>query len=242
MGIGMIGMVPVIILGACSMFLLMSVVMRDQMRDLMLLISMWLVASLYVVVIGEFWYYHYCLMIIPAVLTTCYFLKLYEKHRQAFVLIIVTVLILFSTIIAGWSPGMGMSVYHQSIGRDLVVSNLTNTTDLLQQPSTLYLDEGQSSYYFPTLSACRYVSPQPYRRDMPDWDLKSRPEYWDTRSCILNYTGKYLIVNPDWFNLNVSTHQEVADKISAEYTLAYPNIFHEKIPLGNNSWDIYQRR
>ena len=241
-GIGMVGMVPVIVLGVCSMFLLMSIVMKEQMRDLTLLVLMWLVGTVYVIIIGEFWYYHYCLMIVPAVLTGCYFLKLYPNHQEAFVLTVVAVLVLFVTIVAGWSPGMGLAVYHQSNERDVVVLNLTTTTDLLQQPTTLYLDEGQSSFYFPTRSACRYISPQPYRRDMPDWDMTSRPEYWETRSCILNYTGKYIIINRNWLGLDISTHREIVEMLDTEYTDTYPNIFHAEVPAGNNSWDIYQRR
>jgi hypothetical protein len=241
MGIGTVGMVPVIMAGVCSMFLLLSIVMKEHIRDMRLLIGAWLVASVYVVIIGEFWYYHYYLMLIPALFTILYFLKLYPSHRQVFTAIVLFVLILFVTIVAGWSPGMGSILYNDSANRVTSIAELPVTADVLNQPTTLYLDEGQISFYFPTHTACRYIDPLPYQRDIPEWSMKSRQEYWDTRSCILNYTGKYIIINPFWFNLTVSTHSEAANKLATEYTIAYPNIFGVPVPEGNNTWDIYQR-
>jgi hypothetical protein len=67
---------------------------------------------------------------------------------------------------------------------------------------------------------------------MPDWSMKNTSEYWEMKDCALNYTGKYIILDPVWFNLIVDTHSEMADKLDDEYTRVY----------ASNYWDIYQRK
>jgi len=230
-GLGVIGFVPLIVIGSFIGFLILSIATKYHLQDIKLLLAMWFVAALYVLIISEFFYYHYFLMLIPAILTICYFLKYYVYHNYAFLALVVLILFLFVGFVSGWSWGLGYRGYMYWSEHDASAADISGRYDILTQPVTLYLNDGEASYYFPTRSACRYVGALPLQRHMPDWDMSSVPAYWEMQNCSLNYTGKYVIVNPVWFKLNVTTHSDIASKLDTEYTKVYSNL-----------WDIYQRK
>ena len=242
-GIGISGTAPIIMVGACAGFMVLSIVVRKHMRDVGLLAGMWLVGAVYVYYLAEFWYYHYYLMLIPAILTTCYFFKLYEYHREAFAVIVVATLILFCAVVAAWSPGMDFTQFKMMDERNRVLDSVLENTDMISQPTTLYLDSGSFAYLIPTRSACRYVGALPYQRDMPEWSMKNTPEYWEDRNCSLAYTGKYIVLASHWFDLNASTHQEMAQKLNTEYT-RITNSTNDYSVGGITEWywEIYQRK
>jgi hypothetical protein len=225
-GAGVIGFAPLIIVSVCVSFILLSIVTKEHLRDLKLLLAMWLVAALYVLIISEFYYYHYFLMLIPSILTICYFLKIYPYYKEAFVAIVIMVLVIFAGVVSGWSWGLAFNGYTHWAEREASASDISARFDIVAQPVTLYLNEGDAAYYFPTRSACRYVGSLP-----PVWNMSGTNEYWEMRNCSLEYTGKYVIVFPLWVDLNVTTPTELSDKINTEYTKVY-----------SNYWDIYQRK
>jgi len=240
-GISMIGMAPIIVFGACSLLLLLSVVVKEQMRNIGLLLLMWGISSAYVMYIAQFFYIHYYLMVIPAIFTLCYFLKLYDHHQSVFILIVVTVIILNVTIISGGSLVMAFSEYKTADERQILVDNITENTDILSQPTTLYLDDGSLSYYFPTPSACRYVGSVPYERNSLTQNITFSKEYWENRNCTLAYTGKYILVNRNFFNFSAPPLKEISTKIKNEYAMIYT--FDEKNQLDIRWWwNIYERK
>ncbi len=190
---------------------------------------MWLVAAVYVLTISEFFYYHYYLAVIPAIFICLYFLKLYPHHQVSLVLLVITVLIIYCAVCATCSVGLAGKGYgfldEQQQTAALI---LTAHPDLLTQPSTLYLDDGLASYYFPTQSACRYVGALPIQRNAPDWDTTTTKEYWEQLNCSLNYTGKYVIVNPTF--MNISYHTTLKHKLDTEYNITVGHV-----------WDLYSR-
>jgi hypothetical protein len=138
---------------------------------------------------------------------------------------------------------MDFTQFKMTDQRNQILDNVTQHTDMISQPTTLYLDSGSFAYLIPTRSACRFVGALPYQRDVPNWSMKNTPEYWEDRNCSLAYTGKYIVVAPHWFDLNVSTHQEIADKINTEY-FKIQN-FSGTYSVGGITewyWEIYQRK
>lgn len=228
---GVVGFIPMIVVGVFMIFFLLSVTTKLHIRDLRLLLAMWLVGLVYVLFVSEFFYYHYYIMLIPTILTTCYFLKVYTFRDRAFAAIILLVLVIFAGVVSGWSLGLAFKGYTHWNDIDSDAAIISELYDLTDQPVTLYLDDGEASYYFPTISACRYVAALPYQRHTPVYDMSKSPEYWEERSCILNYTGNYILIKPVWFKLNATTHTEVVDKLTAEYTRVY-----------TSTWDVYQRK
>jgi hypothetical protein len=236
-GIGVIGFIPLVIIGVVSLFLVVSTFEDDDesgfgkhVRDLGLLVAMWGLAAVYVFFIAEFFYLHYFVMLIPAILTVCYFLKLSKYRDPAFAILALVILLIFALVVSGWAAGLSFKGYSYWSERQSMADEILMSNDILSQPSTLYLDQGSAAYYFTTPSACRFVAALPYQRDMPNWDMKMLPQYWEMRNCSLDYTGKYVIVDPIWFNLSVSTHSEIADKLSTEYVKVYSSF-----------WDVYRK-
>jgi hypothetical protein len=230
-GLGVIGFIPVVVIGGFVLFLVLSIANREHFRTIKLLLLMWGISAVYVLIISEFFYYHYYLMLVPAILTICYFLKFYKHHKYAFAILVVAVLIIFCGVVSEWSVGLEGRGYVYQSARQASVTAILSKYDILNQSTTLYLDAGGvMPYYFPTKSASRYVGSLPMQRHMPDWNMSKLPEYWENLNQSLNYTGKYVIVEPYSFNLTVYTHSKIANKLNTEYTKVY-----------SNGWDIYQR-
>lgn len=227
-GMGMIGFVPVIVIGFFTLFGVLSVTTKDNVRVVKWLLLMWIVASVYVLIISEFFYQHYYLMLIPAILTICYFFKFYHNHEPAFIVIIILILIIFSGLVSFWSLN-GFN-YKYASDRNISATAIKSKFDVMTQPVTLFYDYGFGAYYFPTRSACRYVGPLPYERHMPDWNMNGTLAYWEILDCTMSYTGKYVIVDDDWAVLDSPTHSELANKLNTEYTKVYTDY-----------WDLYQR-
>lgn len=229
-GIRILWFIPIIIIGIVVLFELLTIKDVNKRRNIGLLLGMWIISILYVLVISEFFYYHYYLMLFPALFTICYFLCHYAFPKPAFWVIVILTLVVFTGVVAEWSPGLQGKEYVFQSERERVVTDILSRYDLLNQSTILYLDTGESAYFFPVKSASRYVGAIPYQRDMPGWDMKQTPAYWENLNESLAYRGKYVIVNPTWFNLTVSTHSAIADKLDREYVRVY---------VGR--WDVYLR-
>ena len=228
-GLGVVGFMPVIVIGLFVTFLLLSVLRREHLKEFGFLLLMWVVAAVYVLVISEFFYYHYMLMLVPAILTVMYFLKLYEHHQATLAILVAVILIIYCAVVASWSLGLAGKAYVTNQDRaDLVRLILSEYPDLLTQPATLYLDDGLVAYYLPTQSACRYVGALPIQRNRPNWDMTATKEYSELMGCALNYTGKYVIVNDQWMNL--SYHTSLKLKLDSEYNMT-----------SEHYWSVYSR-
>lgn len=107
-----------------------------------------------------------------------------------------------------------------------------------KEPSLLYLDPGDAPYFFRANSSCRYICPLPVQRDAPGWDLSGNADYQEEYTCILNYTGKYIVFDTgnhydgttDWFLESSEHRQPIMKKLRNEYELVY-----------TGGWRIYQR-
>jgi len=189
---------------------------------------MWVVSSVYVLIIQEYFYYHYLLMLIPATLTILYFLKLYVHPQMAITILVVAILIIYCGVVSSWSVGLAgkgyVNIQEREDTADLI---LAEYPDLLDHP-ILYLDDGLAAYYFPTQSACRYVGALPIQRNKPKWDMTGYDEYQDLMGCALNYTGKYVVVYDPWFNL--SYHTALKSKLDTEYNIT-----------SEHYWNVYSR-
>ena len=230
-GLGVIGFLPLIVVGLFVTFLLLSVVRREHLRDVGLLLLMWVVAAMYALVIQEFFYYHFYLGVIPAILTCLYFLKLYEHHRAAMVILVVAILIIYCGVVSSWSVGLAgkgyVNIQEREDTADLI---LAEYPDLLDQPSTLYLDDGLAAYYFPTQSACRYVGALPYQRHTAIWNMSDKQEYWDMRNCAMAYTGKYILVDESFIPTTIPVRSELRYKLDTEYNMTAVHY-----------WSVYSR-
>ena len=92
---------------------------------------------------------------------------------------------------------------------------------LSQQDIILYLTgDGISAYYYGAPSQCRYFTLEAIKRansNVGARDLQNRPVFQESMQCILSYQGKYLILTPEWKQLQ--QFPQVMNKIATEYEL-----------------------
>ena len=231
-GVGVIGFLPIVIIGLFVTFLLLSVIRKEHVGDVGLLLLMWVVAAMYSLIIQEFFYYHFYLAVIPAILTIGYFLKLYEYHDAAFTILVAVILIVYVGVVASWSVGLAGTGYAKWTDYDNAAIEILTRYPITDQPTVLYLDDGLASYYLPAPTACRYVGALPIQRHTMNWDMTGVPAYWEQQNCSLRYTGNYIIIDDTFMNISASaTQTDLRTKVYSEYQLVY-----------HNKWDIYQRR
>ena len=230
---GLIAFSPLIVIGFLLLPFIILKVDNSQLKDILLILLSWFPPILMVFIQGEFFYYHYFPMVVPAIITCCYALKVLSNQTRVFWIIIVAVLLCLSVFVAGWSFGMGYKGYAHWNSIDSAAKEVDLKFNISNEPSTLYLSAGEPSYYFNSPSACRYVLPLPLQRNTPEWNMTKYPEYWENLNCTLNYTGKYIISDDlSWQNYTLPTHVAVKQKLETGYYKVWDD----------DIFDIYERR
>jgi len=122
--------------------------------------------------------------------------------------------------------------------KDPVSTEVNSIYHLDQEPTILYLDAGDSPYFFRANSSCRYSTPLPFQRDDPgNWSLSWMPEFQEEYSCINNYQGKYIIMDVnsnfefDWIGMHKPNRQDLKNLLESNYT-----------PVWEKCWLIYQKK
>ena len=122
--------------------------------------------------------------------------------------------------------------YHTRINDSAIINNQYH---LDQQQSVLYLDFGDAPFFFRANSSCRYVAPLALARNRPGWNLSGLSQYQEEYSCIKNYQGQFIVMEPDdpigdWLGENVTTMQPIIKMIRTNYTQVY-----------GGSWRIWEK-
>lgn len=188
------------------------------------LVLLWITPLILVFIQQEFFSYHYTVLIFPAVISMIGFINnlagdggLEELVSFGLILTIFVVFIPYPSI---WG------MYYQQ--QTNYWANLQGTADKINaefhvndQPVVLYMDAGNAPYYYGVPSACRYIQPLPVWRNVHDTNA-----YRETRDCILNYKGNYIISTPGWVEHDETIRQPVMKNYSV--------VFY-------GWWDIWQR-
>ena len=134
-------------------------------------------------------------------------------------------------------------VMHSSVGvftkierdfwgnKEMLADKVDALTNIRSEQSILYLDAGEAPYLFEVNSSCRYLSPLPIQRDRPDWNLSALAAYQEAYSCVMNYTGEYIVAdgNGGWFGYDNPRKKPILDKLNREYQIVW-----------NKSWVVYK--
>lgn len=122
--------------------------------------------------------------------------------------------------------------------KDPAAAKVNAIYHLNQEPSILYLDAGDSPYFFHANSSCRYSTPLPYQRDDPvNWSLEWMPQFQEEYACIKNYQGNYIIMDANsnfefnWIGLHKSNRQDLKNLLERNYTLVWWDC-----------WEIYKKK
>lgn len=194
---------------------------------------LWLFPLIIVFAMGEFFLYHYAVLIFPAIVSIAIYVRdppPVAPLKSIFSFCIFTMVILW--LIFTSTFGLITAVENQIwADENAHATEAKLLFDIEEQPSTLYLDTGTAAYFFHTNTSCRYTGVLPVQRNRPEWNTTNLPAYTELYDCIMAYDGKYIIGMDWWFGRGLSEREEIYRKIDNEYSLVY-----------NRSWDIYQRK
>jgi hypothetical protein len=196
-------------------------------------ILMWVSPLLSTYIQSEFFLYHYTGLIIPAVISIIIFLTTnYQKHTKViFTLVLIITSGIFFMSCSIWTDTHA-HIWDNQISNASIIKEKFNISD---KTTILYLDTGTTAYFLGAPSACRYTYPLITNRGYAIEKVNSSLEYANAKSCIMNYTGKY-IVALDW---SLNGDPDISTKVKSEYTKVY-----------NGSWwsykdetgDLYERK
>lgn len=193
---------------------------------------MWIAAFAIVFIQGEFFIYHYFVIILPGI--AAFVIELYRsdetRRKTLYILSIASMLGLWA--IFNSPVGMITTTENELYAGEFVNSAYANEKwDISNESSVLFLDPGSAPYFFLTNSSCRYSGPLPVQRHRPEWDVSYLSAYKEEYQCIMNYTGKYIVGLDWWFGEDLPERAEIYQKFNSEYIHVY-----------NGSWDIWERK
>ncbi len=241
-GFGLVGFMPLIVIGLVVGVMACCYAGPRDRRDLGLLLALWAIPVAIVLIQSEYFYYHFAPMIFAAIFTVLWALKKVPKPDRWFLGVVVTVLVLWALLVAGWSPALHGTPWAYWKDRTNGAEAIDALYNLSGQPELLYLDAGDGPWLFGAPSACRFVTPLPVQRNLPEWNITAVPGYRDTWDCIVNYQGDYILSNDPWWRWNVTTHAPLKEIIDARYVHVWNST--EKA-LKHPAWtglDVYVKR
>lgn len=206
---------------------------RLPKKKFLALTLMWLFPLGIIFSMGEFFLYHYAVLVFPAIVAVAFYVRnpptVASLHTLfSFCIYTMVILWLIFTSTAGMITQVENQIWNDENAHATEAKLLF---DIEEQPSTLYLDTGTAAYFFHTNTSCRYTGALPVQRNRPEWNTTNLPAYTELYDCIMAYDGKYIIGMDWWFGRGLPEREEIYRKIDNEYTLVY-----------NRSWDVYQRK
>jgi hypothetical protein len=223
---------PVVAIGIAFLFAIYYYDCLQHPKRFLWLLFAWVCAGSIAFIQGEFFWYHFTPLIIPAILTIVYFMELDTGWKYTFYVTVALLVGMWIFYAAGW--GFALAGFHNTYwdGRDSEASDLNLKYNLSGQPSLLYLDPGDAVWYFHAKSASRYTCPLPVQRDSLNWSMSSYLDYKENYADIVGYNGKYIVSSDKWFFQNMTQDkQRIRDKIDLDY-----------VKVDNGTWEIYERR
>lgn len=218
--------IPAFIVGVfAAYFLYVKYIKEKEFKSIVVLILMWMTASISTFIQSEYFLYQYVPILFAGVIT----IILLSDHAIKYSIFIM--FLIFVVFSGYW--GMGMIVEKNFYGDQFkMVDNIKNNfPDITTQENILYLDSGVAPYYFPSNTSCRFVQPLPFQRNTQVWKTSDTEQYKELYNCIMVYNGKYIIEdNSEWFHQNTTDSKVMWNKINSEY---------EKV--WEDNWKIYRR-
>lgn len=230
--IGLYPYLPAFFYGAIIGLLQLATIRLPRPKYLVLIL-MWLFPLAIVFSMGEFYMYHFAVLIFPAIVSVALCVRdppAWAKLDTLFPFCIASMVVLWLIFTSTFGA---ITVIENEIWytENQHAAEANALFDIKAQPSTLFLDTGTGAYFFHTNSSCRYSGVLPVQRHTSKWNISDLSAYAELYSCIMAYDGKYIVGLDWWFARDVPERAPIYEKIDREYTLVY-----------NGSWDIYQKK
>jgi hypothetical protein len=196
---------------------------------------MWIVPVAMIFIQSEFIVYHYCVLLVPGVISIALLLKSIKPKWQTVCLIICAI---FASYLVINSAVGSYTIYEYTFWhqKELDADSINAAYNLSNQSSILYLDPGDSSYYFHANSSCRYITPMPVERSTPEWNITYTQAFKDDYACIMAYQGNFIVadINRDqqlgYFGEGITDRAPIMNMIADNYT-----------EMSYTSWAIYEK-
>ena len=229
--------VPILVLGFVAGLWCLGgyVVKRD--REVYLFLGIWVIPIVIVFAQSEFIVYHYIVFVVPAIISIIMFLR--GSRRKYQFLAAGAVYLLVGYILINSAFG-SFTLYEYSFWhiKEQSADSINAQFNLTNQSSILYLDPGDSVFYFHANSSCHYITPMPVERnDYAKWNISYLPQFKETRDCIAQYQGNYIIADikngnsTNYYGLGILQEPKIMTMIRENYTL-----------VSTASWEVYQKK
>jgi hypothetical protein len=229
--------VPALLVGfVAAIFLISFYYFKRDKFPLLVFIGMWVIPIGIVFAQSEFIIYHYIVMVLPAIVSIALFSrnsKFGIKFVCAAILFMLTSYIIVNSAFGTFST-YEYSFWHQ---KEQNADNVNAVYNLTNQTSILYLDPGDSPFYFHANSSCHYITPMPVERSTDRWNMTYLPQFKETFDCIVNYQGEYIVADvrggmvTGYYGEGILIRKEITDMIEKNYT-----------KVDNHSWEIYKKK
>ncbi len=233
--VAMLTYIPMIIVGLTAFGILACIYISiKKYYKLLLLLLMWVVTAVIVFIQSEFIVYHYLVFLFPAIISIAVYCGSSKKYIIFIIFALIAVIpgyVLINSNIGSFSEYEYTFWQQKENNADFINShfNLTNQTELL------YLDPGDASFYFHANSSCHYITPMPIERSSDRWNMSHLPQYKETRDCILDYQGEYIVTDisggrsTGYYGEGILNDKDIMALIARNYTM-----------VESRSWDIYR--
>lgn len=81
----------------------------------------------------------------------------------------------------------------------------------------LYLSAGTANFVIRNPSYLRFIYPLPVQREIINSDLVKSPVNIEMRQQMAKYRGQFVLLQPDWFGINLPSNQELATMLNRDY-------------------------
>jgi hypothetical protein len=117
-----------------------------------------------------------------------------------------------------------------------VLQQIDQEFHLSNEPEILFLGDGLASYIIHAKSYLRYFYPLPLQRAQYNPKLIQTEVYQETLNAALNYQGKYIYLEPSWFDLD--SLPAIKSKIDTEYEI----VFRAKATQNSREVVLFERK
>jgi len=121
--------------------------------------------------------------------------------------------------------------------RENVYIDVNDRFNLSEQEEILFLSDGIANFYIRSKSYLRHFAPHSLQIGKKSKDYFNTDLFRETLAKTLDYTGEYILLNPNWFKLD--TIMKLNNKINNEYYEVYD---YENNSFSAASVKIFKRR
>jgi hypothetical protein len=221
--------IPIVCMGViASVYIIWGYIRSKKYLMVTSVITLWVLATVNVMIQGEFIANHFTLWIVPSLISILLFLSIhYRNNNLTGVLVVVGItLCVWFAMSSVWTSGSEIQI--DSNNQRIMEAGAIKQNYILDRSETiLYLDY-DSPYFLGNPTACRHTtSPTMVLATDINRAITNTQAYKDEMTCIMNYRGDHIVIRPEWFGIN----EPANSKITKEYRMIY----------SGENWDIYKK-